>query len=108
MAPDPTFAFVGGPCYPTLDFVHVFWIMITFDTMLTSPICIHAFSSVKRPHTIPTLQSAPSSFDLENNVIMIPDVKAKITNSDQSRKSQVKYKNKSWAITDPWTHQRWD
>jgi hypothetical protein len=27
--PDPTFAFVGGPCCPTLDFVIVVWIMIT-------------------------------------------------------------------------------
>ena len=35
-------------------------------------------------------------------------VKAKITNSDQSRKSQIQYKNKSWANTDPWAHQRWD
>jgi hypothetical protein len=35
MAPDPTFSFVGGPCYPTLDFECVFslfWIMITFKT----------------------------------------------------------------------------
>ena len=31
-------------------------------------------------------------------------VKAKITNSDQSRKSQIEYKNKGWANTDPWTH----
>ena len=28
MAPGPTFAFVGGPCCPTLDFVIAFWIMI--------------------------------------------------------------------------------
>ena len=28
MALDPTFAFVGGPCCPTLDLVIVFWIMI--------------------------------------------------------------------------------
>jgi hypothetical protein len=28
MAPDPTFAFVGGPWCPTLDFVIAFWIMI--------------------------------------------------------------------------------
>jgi hypothetical protein len=26
--PDSTFAFVGGPCCPTLDFVIAFWIMI--------------------------------------------------------------------------------
>ena len=34
MAPDPTFAFVGGPCCPTLDFVCVFWTMITFNILL--------------------------------------------------------------------------
>jgi hypothetical protein len=28
MVPDPTFAFVGGPWCPTLDFVIAFWIMI--------------------------------------------------------------------------------
>jgi uncharacterized membrane protein len=28
MAPDPTFAFVGGPWCPTLDFAIAFWIMI--------------------------------------------------------------------------------
>ena len=28
MAPDPTFAFVGGPSCPTLDLVIAFWIMI--------------------------------------------------------------------------------
>ena len=28
MAPDPTFAFVGGPFCPTLDLVIAFWIMI--------------------------------------------------------------------------------
>jgi hypothetical protein len=33
---DPTFAFVGGPCSPTLDFVFAFWSMITFDRLLTS------------------------------------------------------------------------
>jgi hypothetical protein len=39
-APDPTFAFVGDPCCPTLDFVIAFWIMITFYTLLTSLFCI--------------------------------------------------------------------
>jgi hypothetical protein len=34
--PDPTFAFAGGPFCPTLDFVFAFWIIITFDTWLTS------------------------------------------------------------------------
>jgi ABC-type maltose transport system permease subunit len=32
MVPVPTFPFVGGPCCPSLDI----WIMITFDTLLTS------------------------------------------------------------------------
>jgi hypothetical protein len=31
MAPDRTFAFLAGPCCPSLDFVFAFWIMITFD-----------------------------------------------------------------------------
>jgi hypothetical protein len=35
MAPDPTFAFVGGPCCLLLDFVFDFWIIITLDTLLT-------------------------------------------------------------------------
>jgi hypothetical protein len=35
MALDPTFAFVEGPCCPTLNFVFSFWIMITFDMLLT-------------------------------------------------------------------------
>ena len=34
MAPDPAFAFVEGPCCPTLDFVCVFWTMVTFNTLL--------------------------------------------------------------------------
>jgi hypothetical protein len=38
-APDPTFAFVGGPCCLTLDFVFALWIMITFYTLLTSLFC---------------------------------------------------------------------
>jgi hypothetical protein len=38
--PDPTFAFVGGPCCPTLDFVIALWIMITVYTLLTSLFCI--------------------------------------------------------------------
>jgi hypothetical protein len=36
MAPDTTFAFVGGPCCLTLDFVFALWIMITFDTQWDS------------------------------------------------------------------------
>jgi hypothetical protein len=35
MAPDPISAFVWSPCCPTLDFVFAFWIMITFNTLLT-------------------------------------------------------------------------
>jgi hypothetical protein len=38
--PDPTFAFVGGPCCPTLDFAIAFWIMTAFYTLLTSLFCI--------------------------------------------------------------------
>jgi hypothetical protein len=40
VAPDPTFAFVGNPCWPILGFVIAFWIMITFYTLLTSLFCI--------------------------------------------------------------------
>jgi hypothetical protein len=36
MAPDPAPAFVGGPCCPTLGFVIVLWIMLTFHTLLSS------------------------------------------------------------------------
>jgi hypothetical protein len=38
--PDPTIAFVGGLCCPTLDFVIAFWIMIIFYTLLTLLFCI--------------------------------------------------------------------
>jgi hypothetical protein len=38
--PDPSFAFVGGPCCLALDFVIAFWIMITFYTLLTSLFCL--------------------------------------------------------------------
>jgi hypothetical protein len=40
VAPDPTFAFVGGPCCSILDFVIAFWIMITFCSLLTALFCI--------------------------------------------------------------------
>jgi hypothetical protein len=33
-APDPTFAFAGRPCCPSLDFVIDFWIMIMIYTLL--------------------------------------------------------------------------
>jgi hypothetical protein len=36
MAPDSTFAFAGGWCCPALDFVFAFWIILAFDTLLTS------------------------------------------------------------------------
>jgi hypothetical protein len=39
-SPDPTFAFVGGLCCPELNFIFAVWIMITFDTLLTSIFCI--------------------------------------------------------------------
>jgi hypothetical protein len=35
MAPDPTVAFLGGGCYLALDSTVAFWMMITFDTLLT-------------------------------------------------------------------------
>jgi hypothetical protein len=35
-----TFAFVGGPCCPTLDFVIAFWTMISFYALLTRLFCI--------------------------------------------------------------------
>jgi hypothetical protein len=34
IAPEPTFAFIGGPCCFTLDFVFALWIMIMFDTLI--------------------------------------------------------------------------
>jgi hypothetical protein len=49
-APDPTFAFVGGPCCPTLGFVIALRIMIAFYTLLAS---LHVFRVI-------TLQ--PSTF----------------------------------------------
>ena len=48
MAPDPAFAFVGGPCCPTLDFVYMFFgTMITFNTLFTSPIYIEDTAFIK-------------------------------------------------------------
>ena len=35
-APDPAFTIVGGPCCPTLEFVIIIWITITFYTLITS------------------------------------------------------------------------
>jgi hypothetical protein len=46
MAPDPAFVFVGGPCCTTLEFVFAFWIMIMFDTLLTSLICKLRFQCI--------------------------------------------------------------
>jgi hypothetical protein len=49
-APEPTLAFVGGLCCPTLDFVIAFWITIAFYTLLTSLFCIrHKFSNLYCP-----------------------------------------------------------
>jgi hypothetical protein len=36
VAPDPTFTFTGGLCFPTLDFVIAFWIVLPFYTLLSS------------------------------------------------------------------------
>jgi hypothetical protein len=41
--PDPTFAFVGGPYYLTLDFVFAL-LIIMFYTLLTSLLCISKWS----------------------------------------------------------------
>jgi hypothetical protein len=57
-APDPTLAFVGGPCCPTLDFVIAFWIMIAFYTLLTSLFCIER-RSVHKYSTFPPLIDPP-------------------------------------------------
>jgi hypothetical protein len=35
-----------GLCCPTLDFVFAFWIMMTFDTFLTSLLCITATRAI--------------------------------------------------------------
>jgi hypothetical protein len=43
MALSITFAFVGSPCCPTLDFVIALWIIITFYTLLTLLFCIVAY-----------------------------------------------------------------
>jgi hypothetical protein len=40
MAPDPTFASVRGPYCPTLDYLYVFMIMITFNILLTLRVMI--------------------------------------------------------------------
>ena len=37
MTPDPTFAFVEGPCFNALDFEYVLWINCKFNGLLTSP-----------------------------------------------------------------------
>jgi hypothetical protein len=50
-APDPTFAFVGRPCCPKLDFSCSFWIVITFCTMLaTLHVC--CTNIIKRHHAL--------------------------------------------------------
>jgi hypothetical protein len=40
MAPDPTFAFIGGPCCRILDFVFAFCIMITFNMLSVKDDCL--------------------------------------------------------------------
>jgi hypothetical protein len=40
MAPDVSFAFLGGLCCPALDFVFAFWTLITLYTLLTLQFCI--------------------------------------------------------------------
>jgi hypothetical protein len=46
MAPDATFAFVGGQCCLTIDFVFAIWIMITFYTLLNSLFCIQTWQII--------------------------------------------------------------
>jgi hypothetical protein len=62
--PDPTFAFVGGPYCPTLDFVIAFWIMIAFYTLLTSLFCIQIGTPVfvKKLPSISMLQVAVTDY----------------------------------------------
>jgi hypothetical protein len=56
-APDLTFAFVGGLCCSTLDFVFAFWITIIFFytimTMLTSLFYIHQRGRCKKSQNRP-------------------------------------------------------
>jgi hypothetical protein len=59
-APDPTFAFVGGPCCPTLDFVIAVWIMIKFYTWLTLLFCILVAAMC--------ILHFKMSYEIENNV----------------------------------------
>jgi hypothetical protein len=48
VAPDSNFAFIGGPCCPTLDFVFVVWIRSTFYTLLTLLFCTLQCYIIKR------------------------------------------------------------
>jgi hypothetical protein len=52
-APDPTFAFVGGPCCLTLDFVNAFWITIAFYTLLTSLFCTCIYNCTRLKRVAP-------------------------------------------------------
>jgi hypothetical protein len=47
MAPDSTFAFVGGPYCPSLNFVIPYWTVITFHTLLSTLFCMSAMSTPK-------------------------------------------------------------
>jgi hypothetical protein len=64
-APDPTFAFVGGPCCPTLDFVIAFWITIVFHTLLTSLFCAHTCNIRKCHHCWSMATKLRSMFDAQ-------------------------------------------
>jgi hypothetical protein len=84
IAPDPTFAFVGGlPRCPTLDFVIAFWIVITFYSLLTSLFCV---SHYEKHHVLFLLSSNwfwPKSVSCDKSI-------------------------REWAYTDIWIYQRWD
>jgi hypothetical protein len=46
-APDPTFAFVGGPCCPTLNFVIAFWIGLSRLTEMLNNRGSKVFGSIR-------------------------------------------------------------
>jgi hypothetical protein len=54
MAPDPTLAFVVGPCCLTLEYIFALWIMITFYMLLTSLFCM--IKIARKKYAIPIAQ----------------------------------------------------
>jgi hypothetical protein len=78
MALNPTFAFVGGPCCLTLNFVFAILIMITFDT-LTSLFCQEKANYVKS-HFISSPEFNHGTFDIFLESIH-PELKLKSVNA---------------------------